>query len=1287
VIDNTALDCSTPTLPFEVDVSSGNATDCETPTLATPTNAVRFVTPVEYSPSLNQFITVAVDDAQEVVLERTGSIQEPLTVQVQVRERGSTVAASSVRVNGSTSADGIFDITFAAFRSRTEFDLAVPAGALEEDPARLVLEIVEAPTSYGLIEPAEVIFDIQDAFIADVCIGDIVVTTQSELEQLRDCTTILGNLTIDPTAISSFVTTQQDDPIVSLQALSSLTTITGNLIISNTTLVNLNGLQQLTVISGSIIIINNNALVSIAALTSITTIGGNINISINTVLVTLFNFGNLVNFNNDNGVTLSNNSSLDCISIQLQLSNIEVDISTGNATDCPTEIDIRFVDLNVCNVWSALDSGGDGVTVVDWDISTIPEGAIFDIRFDTLNIPDSIVGIYPVGDAFPIENSESDPGVDYPVIAYPADTVQLDTGWRGNSFFNNDPVTYPGGIISPGFGQELGFFTKGDEDEFRIIVTGRDPGTLWGYEVRCRLPEDPVVVPLAITSFTAAPQVINAGESSTLAWTITGINPIDLTITSDVGANIGDVTNLDSIVVEPTETTTYTLTAENESGTVTETVTIDVIEPEPIAPTITTFTATPDTIDEGATSTLAWEVTGDEPITLTIEPNVGDVTGLTSITVEPAETTTYALTATNVAGTVIEEVIINVTQLPTTPMLSDSTITFETVPGDIPKEDLKISNQYEEEFGVTFILGNGNPPQLAEVGSPAVAFGSNEIGGPVQEDTVVPGQDTGMFFLTDDRNNFSITEPIILIANLSSPTNAASGQLLDIDLDESIVIEAIDSNGVVLDTITIQGGDDNTGDLIATLWSFNRPTADISSIRFTTNVTNRGLFGFGFDNFNFTSPTIYEQDVEPVALSIVSFTATPDAINAGESSTLAWEVTGDAPITLTIEPDVGDVSGLSSIEVSPIETTTYMLTAENTIGSVSTEATVSITPTGRECDGAVVENQAELEALRGCEIITGDLAVVGSTDIVNLEPLNSLLEVQGFLSIFENSALTSLAGLENLTSVRGRFGLARTGSITTGGNDVLSSIDSLANLATIGGDFYFRLNNSLPSLSLPSLTSVGGNINIARNSSITSIAFDSLVSVGGNIIIGDGNTPFVGVNAATSIDFGNLTSLGDSLNIEVNLSLESVDFGMLSTIPGGLIIAGNDLLTQINFDSLTTIAGNVNFGTVDAGGNDSFVSLAGLDNLTFIGGWLFIIANDSLTTIGALANLRTVGDNINITSNDALLSLAGIENIAGYDNDNRVNISENENLDCTPPPVLPFVVDSSSGNAVDCPTP
>jgi polyhydroxybutyrate depolymerase len=75
---------------------------------------------------------------------------------------------------------------------------------------------------------------------------------------------------------------------------------------------------------------------------------------------------------------------------------------------------------------------------------------------------------------------------------------------------------------------------------------------------------------------------------------------------------------------------------------------------------------------------------------------------------------------------------------------------------------------------------------------------------------------------------------------------------------------------------------------------------------------------------------------------IVSFTAAPSSVAAGQSATLSWSVTGAA--SLSISGGVGSVTGQTSRAVSPTSTTTYVLTATNASGgSVTASATVTVT--------------------------------------------------------------------------------------------------------------------------------------------------------------------------------------------------------------------------------------------------------------------------------------------------------------------------------------------------------
>ena len=167
-----------------------------------------------------------------------------------------------------------------------------------------------------------------------------------------------------------------------------------------------------------------------------------------------------------------------------------------------------------------------------------------------------------------------------------------------------------------------------------------------------------------ITSFTASPESLNLGSSSTLSWVTTGATSIAITpgtFTSMLASG--------STSVSPTATTTYTLTATNAAGSVTSTVTVTVNAPS--KPTVSSFTANPTSINSGSSSTLSWVTTGATGIAIT--PGTFTSTSASgSTTVSPPATTTYTLTATNTAGSVTSTVTVTVST-PSKPTISSFT--------------------------------------------------------------------------------------------------------------------------------------------------------------------------------------------------------------------------------------------------------------------------------------------------------------------------------------------------------------------------------------------------------------------------------------------------------------------------------------------------------------------------------------------------------------------------------------------------------------------------------------
>ena len=144
--------------------------------------------------------------------------------------------------------------------------------------------------------------------------------------------------------------------------------------------------------------------------------------------------------------------------------------------------------------------------------------------------------------------------------------------------------------------------------------------------------------PPVINSFAADSSTVGPGQSTTLRWSVT--NATSVSIAPGVGAVTGT-----SAIVQPTDTTTYILTATNAGGTTTSSITVTVRAPPPV---ISSFKGSPSSIAVGGSSTLSWAVSTAS--SLSIDQGVGDVTGLTSVPVSPAVDTTYRLTANGPGG-------------------------------------------------------------------------------------------------------------------------------------------------------------------------------------------------------------------------------------------------------------------------------------------------------------------------------------------------------------------------------------------------------------------------------------------------------------------------------------------------------------------------------------------------------------------------------------------------------------------------------------------------------------
>ncbi len=159
-------------------------------------------------------------------------------------------------------------------------------------------------------------------------------------------------------------------------------------------------------------------------------------------------------------------------------------------------------------------------------------------------------------------------------------------------------------------------------------------------------------------SLTASPPAVAPGETSTLVWSTS--NATDVSI--DHG--IGHVGLSGTIAVNPSETTTYTLTATGPCGTASRSATVMVHR----APRVD-IVANPQTVVQGQPSTLTW--TSADALAVEIDRGIGAVPASGSLAVSPHTTTTYTITATGPGGTATDAATVTVLEPPVVSMTAE----------------------------------------------------------------------------------------------------------------------------------------------------------------------------------------------------------------------------------------------------------------------------------------------------------------------------------------------------------------------------------------------------------------------------------------------------------------------------------------------------------------------------------------------------------------------------------------------------------------------------------------
>jgi len=463
-----------------------------------------------------------------------------------------------------------------------------------------------------------------------------------------------------------------------------------------------------------------------------------------------------------------------------------------------------------------------------------------------------------------------------PTVTLSAEPVSIEIGGSATltwSSTNADSATIDQGVGTvPVDGSVI--VSPSETTTYTITVTG--PGGTATASATVTVTYPP---PVPTVSLSANPGTILLGESATLTWTSEHAD------TCVIEPGIGSVDPSGSTSVSPTETTTYTITATGPGGTATDTATVTVLQP----PTVS-ISADPETILLGEPSTLTWNSTYAD--TVTIDQGIGSVDLNGSTSVSPTETTTYTITATGPGGTATDTVTVTVLQPPT--------VSLSAAPDTI---------LLGESSTLTWSSTNAESATIDQgVGSVAV---SGSIAVSPTETTTYTITVTGPGGTATASAPVTVTYPV--------PTASISADPETILLGESSTLSwnSTDADACVIDP--------DVGSV-----AVNGSTAVLPTETTTYTITATGPGGTATDTVTVTV-------LQPPT---VNLSADPETVLLGESSTLTWSsIDADSA---TIDQGIGSVPVNGLITVSPTETTTYTITVTGPGGTASAQALVMV---------------------------------------------------------------------------------------------------------------------------------------------------------------------------------------------------------------------------------------------------------------------------------------------------------------------------------------------------------
>lgn len=431
---------------------------------------------------------------------------------------------------------------------------------------------------------------------------------------------------------------------------------------------------------------------------------------------------------------------------------------------------------------------------------------------------------------------------------------------------------------------------------------------------------------LSVAQFTATPDKVSPGDSTTLSWVIDG--EVSTFGIRDSQGNVLDTSNVDpvsgSIEVFPTQTTWYVLSVSNPVQTASAAATVTVLPPKP---TITSFLATPTTVAQGSTTRLEWATVGATSITITDDMGASiDTTNRSplsdSIEVVVAADRTYTLVASNAGGQVSASIAVSAVE----------GVEIRSFDADI--QEIAAG----EPVRLTWTTNGATNLSLTANGQPV------DIAGKAANDFLdVNPTTTTSYELTADglpsptsaTALVIVRTPVTVSSFIATPATITEGAQTTLSWNAtgalSATLECVDDATLVRTAIDLSALNPNTGNLTVS------PTAS-ATCTFTAS--------------GFRGPTSASAGVTviPNLATIVSFHADTEVIATGQTIELDWQTTHAT--TLALSDSAGtpvDISTLNidsdRVTLTPLKSTTYILSASNPHGTAIASVDIVVVDT------------------------------------------------------------------------------------------------------------------------------------------------------------------------------------------------------------------------------------------------------------------------------------------------------------------------------------------------------